>query len=102
MADGHRGRRPQFRVELDARHRELDDTEVVPSADAVEQPLVHRRHELAVTVQHALGADDEQRVVEGARPNVLSLVDTDREVHVPLGAGLGEALHLGAVDVDAR
>ena len=29
---------------------ELDDTQVVARADAVEQPLVHRRHELAMAV----------------------------------------------------
>ena len=67
---------------------QVDDAEVVAGADAVEHPLVHRRHQLAVPVQHAVGADDQQRVVERARPLVLALVDADGEVDAAVGAGL--------------
>ena len=82
--------------------RELDDAEVVARPDAVEDPLVHRRHELAVPVQHAVAADDQQRVVERAGPVVLPLVDADGEVDAALGAGLGQAIDQRPVDVDAR
>ena len=36
----------------------VDDLEVVARADAVEEPLVLGRHELAVLVQQALGPEE--------------------------------------------
>ena len=52
--------------------------EVVAGADAVEDPLLHRRHQLAVPVHETLGPERQHRVVERARPLVLALVDADR------------------------
>ena len=82
--------------------RQLDHAEVVAGPDPVEDALVHRRHELAVAVQHAVRADDQQRVVERARAVVLALVDADGEVDATVGAGLGQAVDQRSVDVDAR
>ena len=87
----------------DAAHAgELDHVEVVARADAVEHALVHRGHELAVPVQHALGSDQQQRVVEGPGPLVLALVDADRDVHTVIGAGSSQPRDQRPRDVDAR
>ena len=74
----------------DPAQRRLGRREVVAGADAVEEPLVVGRHQLAVLPDEALGADQQQGVVEAARPLGLALVDPDRDVDVVLGAGRGE------------
>ena len=50
----------------DATERGLADGQVVAGPDAVEQPLVVRRHQLAVPRQQALRAEEEQGVVDRA------------------------------------
>ena len=84
------------------RVRQLHHAEVVARADAVEHALVHRRHQLPVTVQQTVRADDQQRVVERPRPVVLALVDPDRDVDVAVAARLRELVHQRAAHVDAR
>ena len=82
--------------------RQVRDIEVVTGAHPVEHALVHRGHELAVPVLHAVGAHDQQGVVERPRALVLALVHADGDVDVALGAGVGEALDERSLDVDAR
>jgi hypothetical protein len=69
-------------------------------ADAVEQPLVHRRHQLAVLPQQALGPQQQDGVVEAAGAAGLALVHPDHAVDVVLRAGGGELVDVGAGDVD--
>ena len=68
----------------------VGDAEVVAGADTMEHALVHRRHQLAVTVQQSLWAEQQKGVVERARAFVLSFVDADGEVDPPVGARLHE------------
>ena len=81
---------------------QLDDTEVVAVALPVEDPLVHRRLQLAVPVHQSGGPEDEQRVVERAGAVVLALVDPDGDVHPQLGARVDQPLHQRPTDVDGR
>src|SRR5262249_1094308 len=84
----------------DAAHRGLRHAEVVAGADAVDQALLHGRHELAVPVQDPARAEYEQRVVERPRAARLALVHADAAGHVVPGAGGDEPRDERAVDVD--
>ena len=79
--------------------RASGDGEVVAGADPVEEALVHGRHQLAVLGEQALGADQEQGVVERAGALGLALVDADRAVDAELRARRGEPVDVGARDV---
>ena len=68
----------------------LDDAQVVAGADAVEEPLVLGRHELAVLVQEPLGTEQHHRVVERPRAVGLALVDPDHGVDAAGPAHGGE------------
>jgi hypothetical protein len=52
----------------------------------VKEPLVHRRHELAVLRQETVRSEEEERVVERPGPVRLPLVDADGAVDLELGA----------------
>jgi hypothetical protein len=55
-------------------------SEIAAGPDAVEEPLVVGRHQLAVLGEEAIWTDQQQRVVDRARPLQLALVDSDRAV----------------------
>ena len=69
-----------------------DHVEVVAGADAVEEPLMHGRHQLAMFVQQTVRPQHEQRVVERAGTLGLALVDADRAVDAVLAACLAQPL----------
>jgi hypothetical protein len=66
----------------------------------VEEPLVVRRHQLAVLEEQAGRPEEEERVVERSRPLALALVDADREVDVQLGTDLREPVDGRSRNVD--
>ena len=61
----------------DPRAGRLHNAEVVAGADPVKQALVLGRHQLAVARQQPGRAEIHDRVVDGARPLGLALVDAD-------------------------
>ena len=79
----------------DPARRGVGDSQVVAGADAVEQALVHCRHQLAVLGEEALWAEQEQGVVERARPVGLPLVDADGAMDVERRARLGDPVVSG-------
>ena len=63
---------------------------------------MHRRHQLAMTMQHTLGAEDQQRVVERTRARVLTFVHSNSDVGAVLRAGLDQPIDQWPTDVDTR
>jgi hypothetical protein len=74
--------------------------QVVARSDAMEQPLVLRRHELAVLVHETARAEQEQRVVERSRASGLALVDAHHGVDPPLPADRDELVDERSRHVD--
>src|ERR671915_284738 len=62
-------------------------------ADAVEETLVMRRHQLAVLPDEPLRSDQEEGVVERSGPAGLALVDSDPADEVVLATGLRQPVH---------
>ena len=77
--------------------RRLDRAQPTPVALAPDEPLVVRRHELAVVERElALRRVVEERVVERARPLRVRLVDPDDEPDAVLARDRGEPVGVGA------
>ena len=95
ISAGPGGRRPSARAACGSpstparrcAQRGVRHGEVVAGAEGVEQALLMGRHQLAVLQLDAVGAEQQQRVVERAGPLALALVDADRDVHAVCPAG---------------
>ena len=81
----------------DPSERRLERPQAAPVALAPDEPLVVRRHELAVVERElARRRPVEQRVVERSRPLRVGLVDADDEPDAVLARDRGEPVGVGA------
>jgi hypothetical protein len=66
----------------------------------MKEALVVGRHQFAMPVKEALGADQEEGVIERPRSLVLALIHYHHTVDKALAAHLGKAFDVRPVDVD--